>query len=59
MTNSFEIFYLQNARAHMIARAMYVINKPVCAHFCLWPFRFVAIPVCGRSGCDHLGLWPL
>ena len=25
----------------------------VCGHFGLWPFRFVAVPVCGRSG-----LWP-
>ena len=40
-----------------------------CVYFYLWPFRFVAVPVCGRSGlwpfqfvavpvCGLFGLWP-
>ena len=40
-----------------------------CVYFYLWPFRFVAVPVCGRSGlwpfrfvavsvCGRSGLWP-
>ena len=29
------------------------VAVPVCGRFGLWPFRFVAVPVCGRSG-----LWP-
>ena len=40
-----------------------------CVYFFLWPFRFVAVPVCGRSGlwpfrfvavsvCGRSGLWP-
>ena len=40
-----------------------------CVYFYLWPLRFVAVPVCGRSGlwpfrfvavpvCGRFGLWP-
>ena len=29
------------------------VAVPVCGRFGLWPFRFVAVPVCGR-----FGLWP-
>ena len=29
------------------------VAVPVCGRSGLWPFRFVAVPVCGRSG-----LWP-
>ena len=29
------------------------VAVPVCGRFCLWPFRFVAVSVCGR-----FGLWP-
>ena len=40
-----------------------------CDYFYLWPFRFVAVSVCGRFGlwpfrfvavavCDRFGLWP-
>ena len=40
-----------------------------CVYFYLWPFRFVAVPVCGRFGlwpfrslavpvCGRFGLWP-
>ena len=29
------------------------VAVPVCGRFGLWPFRSVAVPVCGRSG-----LWP-
>ena len=29
------------------------VAVPVCGRFCLWPFRFEAVSVCGRSG-----LWP-
>ena len=29
------------------------VAVPVCGHFGLWPFRFAAVSVCGRSG-----LWP-
>ena len=30
----------------------------ICGRSGLWPFRFVAVPVCGLSVCGRSGLWP-
>ena len=35
-----------------------VVSIPICGRFGLWPTRFVAVSVCGRSGLGLSGLWP-
>ena len=34
------------------------VAVPVCGRSGLWPFRFVAVSVWGRSVCGRSGLWP-
>ena len=34
------------------------VAVPVCGRFGLWPFRSVAVSVCGRSGLWPFRLWP-
>ena len=36
-----------------------IVAVSVCGRFGLWPFRFVAVPVCGPFSWGRFGLWPL
>ena len=51
--HKFEARWIQYSCVYWYLRPFRFVVVPVCGRSGLWPFRFVAVPVCGLSG-----LWP-